>query len=52
MLKTLPVTAQTMIMCYRGTIDKAIENLTNEQIEHVLSEMKTIIEALECEDAQ
>lgn len=50
MLKTLPLPAQTMIMCYRGTIDTAIDNLTADKIEHVLNEMKTIIHALECEN--
>lgn len=50
MINNLPTMAQTMIMCYRGTIDSMIDNLTSEQIEHVLTEAKAVIHALECDN--
>lgn len=50
MLESLPLPIQTMIMCYRGMIDNAVDNLTSEQLEKVIGEAKNLIHALECAD--
>lgn len=49
-MQSLPLPIHTMIMCYRGMIDSAVDNLTTEQLEKVIDEAKKLIEAIECND--
>ena len=48
MMESLPMPIYTMITCYRGMIDNAIDNLTSEQIEKVIDEAKKLIHTIEC----
>ena len=50
MMRTLPPMIQTMTLCYHGMIDNAIDNLTEEKIDYILSEAKAIINKLECNE--
>lgn len=50
MTQNLPLPILTMISCYRGTIDAAVDNLTAEQLDHVIVQAKEILKAIECED--
>ena len=52
MVESLPLPVLTMITCYRGTIDKAVDNLTEEQIAFVINEAKKLIATLECDDGE
>lgn len=50
MTESLPLPILTMISCYRGTINSAIDNLSSEQIEKVINEAKKLIHTIECCD--
>ena len=50
MVESLPVPILSMIMCYRGTIDKAVDNLTSEQLDNVIAQAKKLIESIECDN--
>ena len=50
MMQTMPLPIYTMISCYRGMIDNAIDNLTCEQLEKVIVEAKKLIQTIECTD--
>ena len=50
MIEGLPLPILTMITCYRGTINTAIDNLTEEQLDKVITEAKNLINAIECEN--
>lgn len=49
-MESLPLPVLTMIMCYRGMIDSAIDNLTTEQLDKVIDEAKKLIHTIECTD--
>ena len=49
-MENLPFPLMTLVTCYRGTINDAIENLTEEQIEKVIDEAKKLIQTIECAD--
>ena len=50
MVDSLPLPILTIISCYRGTINSAIDNLTTEQLDKVINEAKKLIETIECAD--
>ena len=50
MMESLPLPILTMITCYRGMIDKAIDNLSTEQLDKVINEAKKLIDTIECAD--
>ena len=50
MTQDLPLPILTMITCYRGMINSAIDNLTSEQLDKVVEEAKKLIETIECND--
>ena len=49
-MESLPLPILTMISCYRGMIDKAIDGLKSEQLDRVIDEAKKLIGTLECNE--